>query len=60
MYLYREPVEIEDLTLQVSEVEDAAWFDLSELRAEIGINMSRFCVAPEGFQVLLNYLSENK
>ena len=60
VYLYREPVEIEDLTFQESEVEDAAWFDLSELRAEIGINMSRFCVAPEGFQVLLNYLSENK
>ena len=56
VYLYREPVDIQDLRLQETEVEDAAWFDLEEVWNEIQFSKERFCVSSQGMQVLIDYL----
>ena len=56
VYVYREPVDIQDLRLQETEVEDAAWFDLEEVWNEIQFSKDRFCVAPQGMQVLMKFL----
>ena len=56
VYVYQEPVEIEDLTLQASEVEEVRWFDLEEVYREIQTSRERFCVPSVGLQVLRDYL----
>lgn len=58
VFVYTEPVDKADLTLQKSEVEDADWFDLQEVWREIQGTSDRFCVAPAGMRVLLRYLGE--
>ena len=57
VYVYQEPVEIEDLTLQASEVEEVRWFDLEEVYREIQTSRNRFCVPLVGMQVLRDYLA---
>ena len=63
VYVYQKPVEIGALTLQASEVEDAAWFDLEEVWNEIrmqGSNRTRFCIPTEGLNVLREYLADTQ
>ncbi|MBQ6360160.1 MAG: NUDIX domain-containing protein [Lachnospiraceae bacterium] len=57
VYVYQKPVEIEDLTLQASEVEEVRWFDLEEVYREIQTCRNRFCVPSVGMQVLRDYLA---
>ena len=56
VYLYREPLDIAALQLQVDEVEEVRWFDLEEVAAEIQSSRERFCVPSEGLKVLVRFL----
>lgn len=56
VYVYQEVVDIQDLSFQETEVEDAAWFNLEEVWREIQYSKERFCVSPQGMQVLIDYL----
>ena len=46
--MYQDPVNIEDLSLQESEVDEVRWFDLNEVVNEIKTSRERFCVPTEG------------
>ena len=59
VYVFLRPVEIGDLTLQESEVDEAKWFDLEEVWNEIQTDRTRFCVPPEGLNVLRRYLGKH-
>ena len=56
VYVCSKPVDIETLTLQKSEVDEARWFDLDEVRNEIQTSRARFCVPAQGLNVLRAYL----
>ena len=56
VFVYEEPVDIETLTLQKSEVEEVRWFDLDEVVEEIKTSRERFCMPSEGLKRLVNYL----
>ena len=59
VYVYREPVEIESLVLQASEVSEARWFDLDQVWNEIQRgDRSRFCVPAGGLGILRAYLGQ--
>ena len=57
VYVYSEPVDINSLVLQESEVDEVRWFNLDDVWAEIQCRRDRFCVPAEGLKVLRNYLS---
>lgn len=56
VYVYVKPVNIQDLTLQESEVSEVRWFDLNEVWGEIHRSRERFCVPTAGLKVLREYL----
>lgn len=56
VYVYSAPVEASALTLQKTEVDEARWFDLADVWAEIQISRKRFCVPTAGLRVLRGYL----
>ena len=56
VYVYQEVVDIQDLSFQETEVEDAAWFNLEDVWREIQYSKERFCVSSQGMQVLIDYL----
>ena len=56
VYVYQEVVDIQDLSFQETEVEDAAWFNMDEVWREIQYSKERFCVSSQGMQVLIDYL----
>ena len=56
VYVYDQPVSIQDLTLQQSEVSEVRWFDLDEVWDEIHRSRERFCVPAAGLSVLREYL----
>ena len=56
VYVCSRPVDIETLTLQKSEVDEARWFDLDEVWNEIQTSRERFCVPAQGLNVLRAYL----
>ncbi len=58
VYLYQDPVEIDDLTLQEEEVEEVRWFDLEAVWDEIQESRERICVPAEGLSVLRDYLMQ--
>ena len=61
VYVYREPVDAERLTLQASEVSGVRWFDAEEVRAEIlRGDRRRFCVPSGGLKVLRDYLERTR
>lgn len=57
VYVYQEPVDIETLTLQESEVDEVGWFDLEEVWTEIQTSRERFCMPTQGLNVLREYLN---
>lgn len=57
VYVYDKPVDINTLTLQVSEVSEVRWFDLEEVWIEIHQSRERFCVPTDGLKVLKEYLT---
>ena len=56
-YVYREPVDIEKLTPQKSEVEEVRWFPIAE---EIQTRRDRICVSEQGLSVLAGYLERER
>lgn len=56
VFVYQEPVELSELRLQPEEVEEARWFGLDEVAAEIRVSRERFCLPTEGLNVLRRYL----
>lgn len=56
VYVYREKVDIEKLTLQEEEVECVEWFDLKEVYEKCKEHDRKFCVPIEGLKVLMKYL----
>ena len=56
VFVYMEPVNIEELSLQESEVEEVRWFALDEVTEEIKTSRDRFCVPSEGLSILTQYL----
>jgi isopentenyldiphosphate isomerase len=59
VFVYSKPVELSNLTLQTSEVDEARWFDLAEVWDEIQHNRERFCVPTAGIKVLRQYLEND-
>ncbi len=55
-YVYETPVEITDLTLQESEVEEVRWFDVEAVFREIRQGSDRICITAQGFELLLAFL----
>ena len=60
VYVYSDPVEIDALTLQASEVDEARWFDLEEVWTEIQTSRERFCMARAGLNILRDYLKRSR
>ena len=60
VYVYQEPIEIQSLTLQASEVDEVRWFNLEEAYQEIQVTRERFCVPSAGLQVLRDYLMHSE
>ena len=59
VYVYSEPVEIESLQLQESEVSEVRWFNLESVWNEIqNGDRSRFCVPTAGLEILKAYLEQ--
>ena len=58
VFVYQGTVDAEALTLQESEVESVAWFDLESVYTEIQTSRDRFCVPKEGLEVLRDYLHQ--
>ena len=56
VFVYSKPVELSNLTLQTSEVDEARWFDLAAVWDEIQHSRERFCVPTAGLKVLRQYL----
>ena len=56
VFVYAQPVEIERLTLQASEVDETRWFDLEDVWEEIHRSRKRICVPAAGLNVLRQYL----
>lgn len=59
IFLYEEPVELDDLVLQEEELAGADWFDFEELVNTLVFDRAHFCVPHEGLAVLKEYLSGN-
>lgn len=59
VYVYREPVDTDKLSLQKSEVDSVSWFMLEEVDAEIRHSRERFCVPSQGLAILKEFLQNN-
>ena len=56
VYLYTEPVEIKDLTLQESEVEEVIWMDYEECRKQVESGELANCIYLDEFRMVGEYL----
>ena len=56
VYVYQDPVDLNTLTLQKSEVSEVRWFNLDDVWKEIQTDRHRFCVPSGGLKVLKEYL----
>ena len=57
VFVYTEPVQIEQLVLQAAEVSEVKWFVLDDVWNEIQHgNRSRFCVPTQGLDVLKDWI----
>lgn len=56
VYIYKEPVNTEELILQKEEVETVQWFDLEEVFMECEKRRDVFCVPVEGLKLVQRYL----
>ena len=59
VFVYTQPVDINTLVLQKSEVDEVRWFGLDEVWEEIQHSRERFCVPAAGLNVLRTYLKES-
>ena len=56
IYVHDKSVNIQELTLQESEVSEVSWFDLDAVWNEIHRSRERFCVPTAGLNVLREFL----
>ena len=56
VYIYKEPVNTDELILQKEEVETVQWFDLEEVFMECEKRRDVFCVPVEGLKLVQIYL----
>lgn len=59
VYVYFEPVDINKLTLQASEVDAVRWFDLDDVWNEIQHDRSRICLSIHGLDILRAFLNHS-
>lgn len=55
-FVYRQPVDIEKLSLQESEVSEVRWMDYEECRQKVAQGSMPNCINPEEFEKLGDYL----
>ena len=55
-FVYRQPVDIDKLKLQESEVAEVCWMDYEECREKIADGAIPNCINPEEFEKLGRYL----
>ena len=55
-FVYRQPVDIEKLNLQKSEVSEVRWMDYEECRQKVAQGSMPNCINPEEFEKLGSYL----
>ena len=55
-FVYRQPVDIEKLKLQESEVIEVRWMDYEECRQKVAQGSMPNCINPEEFEKLGDYL----
>ena len=55
VYLYSEPIDINKISLQESEVSEVRWFDLNEVWDSVCSQQGNFCVSKNGLTVLMNH-----
>ena len=60
VYIYSQPVDINDLVLQKEEVESVEWFDLEDTYKECQKCRDKFCVPSGGFEVVRRLLREKQ
>lgn len=56
VYVYTEPVEIGDMILQESEVEEVIWMDYEECRKKVHDGSLPNCIYEDEFQMVGEYL----
>lgn len=60
VYVYTEPVEIENLKLQESEVEEVIWMDYEECRQKVADGTLPNCIYEDEFRMVGEYLKKQK
>ena len=55
-FVYRQPVDIDKLNLQESEVSEVRWMDYEECRQKVAQGSMPYCINPEEFEKLGDYL----
>ena len=56
VYLYRQPVDIDQLVLQTEEIEAVEWFDMEETYQECLKHNQKFCVPIKGLETAMKVL----
>lgn len=56
VYIYQEPVQIEQLCLQKSEVEEVRWMDLQECRRRIADGSLPNCIYPDELELIEKFM----
>ena len=55
LYVYNEPLNIDNLLLQETEVSEVRWFDIKKVWNAICTQDEAFCVTKQGLEILMNY-----
>ena len=58
VYIYNEPVDINKLTIQKSEIDEVRWFDVQEVMEEFQYSRKRFCVPSGGLKLMAKEMGE--
>lgn len=59
VYVYQNPVNIEELTLQAEEIESVCWRDFDRVFKDCLAHNKEYCVHIQGLELLKKYLNEN-
>lgn len=59
VYIYAQPVDIHQLTLQEEEVETVQWFDLEDVYEECRQHNEKFCVPQGGISLIREFININ-
>ena len=59
VFIYQGNVDIDNLVLQKSEIDEVRWFDLDKVWEEIQLTRERICVPSGSLEILRKYLWDN-